>query len=41
MRHDIFEWRSLEMTWWDKLWRVMLLITCVAVLVLDIFIWRP
>ena len=41
MKHDPFESRSLEMTWWDKAWRVVFLAAIIAVLFADIFYWRP
>lgn len=41
MRHDIFEFSMDEMTGWDKFWRVILLSAVIAILVADLFYWRP
>jgi hypothetical protein len=40
MRHDIFEFCALDMTRGQRLARVVFLLALVAVLVLDLFIWR-
>lgn len=41
MRYDLFEFRSLEMRWYDKAWRVAVLVFCIGVLAYDLFVGRP
>lgn len=41
MKHDIFEFNTTDMTWQDKAARVAFLLALVAVLLCDLFIWRP
>jgi hypothetical protein len=41
MKHDIFEFTSEGMTSAQRAWRVAFLLACVAVLVFDLFVWRP
>lgn len=41
MRHDIFEFNALGMTWAQRAWRVAFLLACIAVLAYDVFIGRP
>jgi len=41
MRHDIFEFCARDMTTGDRLARAVFLLFLVAVLVLDLFVWRP
>lgn len=40
MRYDIFEF-SGEMTRSDRAWRVAFLLALIAVLLMDLFVWRP
>lgn len=40
MRHDIFEFNG-QMSRSEVTWRVVFLLTLIAVLLLDIFYWRP
>ena len=40
MRYDLFELRGLEMRWYDRAWRVAVLVFCIAVLLADLFYWR-
>jgi len=40
MKHDPFEFNSENMTVADKLWRVLFLLSIIAVLIADIFFWR-
>lgn len=41
MRHDIFEFNAEGMTFADRAWRVLFLAACIAVALLDLFVWRP
>lgn len=41
MKHDIFEFNMTDMTWGQRLWRVVFLATCIAILLADLLIWRP
>lgn len=41
MKYDIFEFFAPGMTPWQRLWRVAFLLVSVAVLALDLYIWRP
>ena len=40
MKHDIFDFHH-DMTWYDRLWRIVLLVFCICVLAYDLFIGRP
>lgn len=40
MKHDIFD-LDPRMTRAQRAWRIGLLIAALAVLILDIFVWRP
>ena len=40
MKHDPFEFNAENMTVGDKLWRVLFLLSIIAVLIADIFFWR-
>lgn len=40
MKHDIFEFCARDMTTGDRVVRVVFLLALVAVLVLDLFVWR-
>jgi len=40
MKHDIFEFNAENMTVADKLWRVLFLMSIIALLIADIFFWR-
>lgn len=41
MKHDVFEFNAEGMTFTDRAWRVAFLAACVAVTLLDLFVWRP
>lgn len=41
MKHDIFEFSATEMTWYDRAWRIILLVFVIGVLLMDLLIWRP
>lgn len=41
MRHDIFEFNALGMTWWQRAWRVAFLLACIGVTLMDLLVWRP
>lgn len=41
MKHDIFEFNAAGMTWGDRAWRVLFLVACITVALLDLFVWRP
>lgn len=41
MRHDIFEFNALGMTWAQRAWRVAFLLACIGVLLMDLLVWRP
>jgi hypothetical protein len=40
MKHDIFDLNP-HMTLWERVWRASFLIACIAVLLLDLYYWRP
>jgi len=40
MKHDIFDFNH-HMTFWERVWRASLLVASIAVLLLDMYIWRP
>jgi hypothetical protein len=40
MRYDIFELHG-DMTPGQRAWRVVFLLALIAVLLLDLFVWRP
>jgi hypothetical protein len=40
MRYDIFELHG-DMTTGQRAWRVAFLLALIAVLLLDLFVWRP
>lgn len=41
MKHEIFEFNSQDMSAIDIFWRVVLLGCVLAVLLADLFYWRP
>lgn len=41
MNRDVFEFNPLGMTPADRFWRVVLLVVCIGVVMLDLFFWRP
>lgn len=41
MKHDIFEFCAQDMTTWDRFSRVVFLLVLLAVVALDVFVWRP
>jgi hypothetical protein len=41
MKHDLFEFFAQDMTWTQRASRVAFLAAIVAVLLLDILVWRP
>lgn len=41
MKHDLFEFNAVGMTWGQRLWRIALLTACIAILILDLTYWRP
>lgn len=41
MKHDIFDFNAEGMTFADRAWRVAFLLSCAAVSLLDLFVWRP
>lgn len=41
MKHDLFEFNALGMTRWQRAWRVLLLLSLIAICILDLFYWRP
>ncbi len=41
MKHDIFEFSAVGMTTPQRAWRVAFLLALIAVLVLDLYVWRP
>jgi hypothetical protein len=41
MNYDIFELRGIGMTWYDRAWRVALLLGCIGALLYDMFVGRP
>jgi hypothetical protein len=40
MKHDIFEFNGEGMTAGQRAWRILFLLACIAVIVLDLFVWR-
>jgi predicted small integral membrane protein len=41
MRYDVFDFIAPDMTWMQRAWRVLFLLACIAVALLDLFVWRP
>jgi hypothetical protein len=41
MTYDLFDVTSPGMTLAQRAWRVAFLLACIAVLVFDLFVWRP
>lgn len=41
MRHDLFDFTSPGMTVGQRAWRVALVLALLAVLGLDLLVWRP
>ncbi len=41
MKHDIFEFNPTTMTTRDRVWRILFLLSLIAVVGLDLFVWRP
>ncbi len=41
MKHDIFEFSAVGMTTTQRAWRVAFLLALIAVLLLDLYVWRP
>ena len=41
MKHDIFEFSAVGMTPAQRAWRVAIVLALLAVLGLDLFVWRP
>ena len=41
MKHDIFELNPVTMTNSDRAWRVIFLLGLIAILCMDLFVWRP
>lgn len=41
MKHDLFEFNMTNMTWYDRAWRVILLVFLIGVLMYDLFVGRP
>lgn len=41
MKHDLFEFNALTMTWWDRAWRILFLLVVIGVAAYDLFIGRP
>jgi hypothetical protein len=41
MKYDLFDFTTEGMTLAQRAWRVALLLACIAVLVLDLYVWRP
>lgn len=40
MKHDLFDFNAEGMTFADRAWRVLFLLGCIAVTLLDLFVWR-
>lgn len=41
MKHDLFEFNALGMTWGQRAWRIAFLLVCIVVLAMDLLVWRP
>ena len=40
MKHDIFEFDMTDMTWSDRAWRIVFLVSVIGILSADLFYWR-
>jgi hypothetical protein len=40
MKHDIFEF-SADMSYADRLWRILFLLSIIGTVLMDLFFWRP
>lgn len=41
MKYDIFEFTTAGMRWQDRAVRVLFLLVCIGVCLMDLFVWRP
>jgi hypothetical protein len=41
MKHDLFEFNAQDMTWADRAWRVVFLLSIIAACAYDLFVGRP
>ena len=41
MKHDIFEFNAVGMTWRDRAWRIAFLLSTVGACAYDLFVGRP
>ena len=41
MKHDLFEFSMEHMTRGQRVWRVLFLIVCIGVALMDLLVWRP
>jgi len=41
MKHDLFDFDPVTMTWPQRAWRIAFLVVCLAVLAADLWYWRP
>jgi hypothetical protein len=41
MKHDIFEFTSVDMTIGQRMWRVLFLLAIIGTVLMDMLYWRP
>ena len=41
MKHDLFEFNMEHMTWGQRAWRVLFLLSVIGVTLMDLLVWRP
>lgn len=41
MKHDLFDFFAQDMTWAQRAWRVAFLLAAIAVVLMDLLVWRP
>lgn len=41
MKHDIFDFDPVALTWPQRAWRIAFLVVCIGVLFADLYFWRP
>jgi hypothetical protein len=41
MKHDILDFNAVDMTTPQRVWRAVFLLALIAVLMMDLFVWRP
>lgn len=41
MRYDVFDLTAPGMSWAQRAWRVLFLLACIGVALMDLYVWRP